>query len=147
MNVWIQLLACFFATILFAVLLNQPPRSLIFSGIIGTLGYGVFILLNQTTLAYFAATLVIGIACEITARMRKMASTLFITSALIPIVPGIGLYRTMLYIAQENFSMAGKVGAETILGICAIALAITISTIIFANFHKKPGREKRASTC
>ena len=93
-------------------------------------GYSVFLLLSQTTLAYFLATLLIGILCEIFARVMKRAATLFVTSAIVPLVPGVGLYNTMRYVVEGNYSQAVNVGAATILGICGISLAITMAAVL-----------------
>ena len=137
----IQIISCGLAAFFFALLLNQPRNTMIHSSLIAGLGYAVFLLLNKGTLGYFFATLFIGIACEVCARIMKRVSTLFITSALIPLVPGVGLYRTMRYLVEGDFPMAVTCGTETLLGICAIALGVTFSTILFTNLHKK---EKRA---
>ena len=142
MSIYMQILACFVATIFFSVLLNQPPKTMVLSGIIGTVGYVVFVLFSQTTMAYFFATLAIAILCEIAARLFKKAATIFLVSALIPIVPGLGLYRTMRYLVEENLGLAAQVGSETLMGICAIALAITFSSIIFSNIQNRRNRRQ-----
>ena len=132
---------CFIGTFFFAFLLNQPVRTMVYSGIIGTAGYLVYMLLDQSTMGYFFSTLTIAVLSEIAARIFKKAATLYLVSALIPIVPGIGLYRTMRYLVEDNISMAAKVGSQTLLGVCAIALAITFCAIIFANIPK--GRKNK----
>lgn len=141
MNILLPVAASFAATVFFAMLLGQPRRTLLLSAAIAALGYLIFLLMGQTTVAYFISTLIISLLSEVCARVRKMAATLFFTSAIIPLVPGLGLYRTMRYIAAHEYDMAASVGADTILGICAIALAITAATLVFANIpHKKhPG--------
>ena len=111
--------------------MNQPLRTVLPSAVIAAGGYVVFLLLGQTTAAYFVSAFLIAVICELLARIMKTAATLFITSTIIPLVPGLGLYRTMFYLSREQFSLAGETGAETILGICAIALTITFSSILF----------------
>ena len=98
------------------------------------------LLMGQTAMAYFVASLAVGLLCELTARVTRMATTLFLVSAIIPLVPGLGLYRTIMYIAEDNFSMALSMGVETVTGIGAIALSLTIATTIFSNIrlHVKP---------
>ena len=140
---WIlQLLACAMAAASFSVLLHQPPRTIPVSSLIATAGYAIFLLLGKTTLAYFGATLVIGICCEICARIMKRTATLFVTAAIIPLVPGIDLYNTMLYMVEENYGMAVQTGAATVLAICGIALAITMASVLFGAFH--PGKKGKA---
>ncbi|MBQ6951014.1 MAG: threonine/serine exporter family protein [Clostridia bacterium] len=133
----VQIISCALAAFFFALLLNQPRKTMLFSALFAGLGYGIFLLLGQSTLGYFCATLFIGVACEICARLMKKISTLFITSALIPLVPGVGLYRTMRYLVQGEYHMAISCGTDTLMGICAIALGITISSVLFANIRKR----------
>ena len=141
---WVlQLLACAVAAASFSVLLHQPPRTIPVSTLIAMAGYAIFLLLGKTTLAYFGATLVIGICCEICARIMKRTATLFVTAAIIPLVPGIGLYNTMLYVVEGNYSKAVNTGAATVLGICGIALAITMSSVLVSAFHPR----KKEKSC
>lgn len=132
----VQLTACFLASICFSVLLNQPRRTILVSALIATAGYALFLFLGEGTMAYFGATLLMGISCEISARIFKRAATLFITSSLIPLVPGIGLYRTMRYAIEGDYAQAVTVGMSTLLGVFAIALALTFSSILFSGFHR-----------
>lgn len=133
----LQLLACAVAAASFSVLLHQPWRTVPVSTLIATAGYALFLLMGKTTLAYFGATLVIGICCEICARVMKRTATLFVTAAIIPLVPGIGLYNTMLYMVEGNYGMAVQTGAATVLALCGIALAITMSSVLFGAFHSR----------
>ncbi|MBR4540230.1 MAG: threonine/serine exporter family protein [Clostridia bacterium] len=139
----LQLPACALAAACFSVLMHQPWRTIPVSSLIATAGYVVFLLLGKSTLAYFGATLVIGICCEICARIMKRTATLFVTAAIIPLVPGIGLYNTMLYVVEGNYSKAVNTGAATVLGICGIALAITMSSVLVSAFHPR----KKEKSC
>ena len=146
MNWWIQLIACGVAAASFSVLLHQPRNTILVSSLVSVLGYGVFLLLRQTTLAYFLASLLIGLSCELSARLMKRVATLFVTGAIIPLVPGVGLYRTMRFIVDGQYSQAVQTGAATLLGICGIAMAITISSVLFSAFwHSKT--KKRGAPC
>lgn len=138
----IQIISCSLAAFFFSLLLNQPRNTMVISGLIAGAGYFVFLLVGQGTAGYFFASLFIGISCEVCARLMKKVATLFITSSLIPLVPGVGLYRTMRHLVQGEYSLAASSGTETLLGICAIALGITFSALIFSNIRK---REKRLS--
>ena len=139
MSWWVQLISCGVAAAAFSVLLHQPWRTIPVSSVIAVAGYALFLLLEKTTLAYFLATLFIGICCEICARVMKRTATLFLTGAIVPLVPGVGLYNTMLYVVAGDYGNAVHTGAATVLGLCGIALAITMSSVIFSSFrpHKK----------
>ncbi len=133
----IQVLAGALASFFFALSLNQPKKTMLHSAIIGGVGFAIYLLMGESTLGCFVATLFIGIACEICARIMKKISTLFINSALIPLVPGVQLYRTMRYLVEGDYQNAVARGTETMMIVCAIALGITISSILFANIRKK----------
>lgn len=135
MSWWMQLIACFVAAMAFSMLVHQPPRTIWTSSLIGTAGYALFLFSGQSTLGYFLATLFISFSCEICARIMKRTATLFVTGAIIPLVPGVGLYRTMRYVTEGEYSLAVTTGTATLLGLCGIALAITITSIIFSNFR------------
>ena len=144
MTWYIQLISCFVAAASFSVLLHQPRKSILVSSLIAVAGYGVFLLLNQNTTAYFLATLLIGVLCEICARLLKRTATSLVTGAIVPLVPGVGLYNTMRCVVEGNYSQAVNVGAATILGFCGISLAITMSAVLFGAFGGKRGKKERA---
>ncbi|MBR0407020.1 MAG: threonine/serine exporter family protein [Clostridia bacterium] len=146
MSWWVQLIACGIAAASFSVLLRQPRNTIPVSSLVSIVGYSVFLLLGQSTLAYFLASLLIGLSRELAARLMKRAATLFVTGAIVPLVPGVGLYRTMRFVVDGEYSLAVQTGAATLLGICGIAMAITISSVIFSSFWH-PNRKKRGASC
>ena len=143
MTWWMQLIACLLAAASFSLLMHQPLRTVPVTSLIAVVGYSVFLLLGQGSLAYFAATLLIGICCETCARLMKRAATLFVTGAIIPLVPGVGLYNTMRYVVEGDYGQAVNTGAATILGISAIALAITLSSVLFSAFRRNEKKKEK----
>ena len=53
----------------------------------------------------------------------------------------LGLYNTMRYVVEGDYSNAVNAGAAAVLGICGIALAITMSSVLVSAFHP-PKKEK-----
>ena len=141
MTWYIQLISCFVAAASFSVLLHQPRKSILVSSLIAVAGYGVFLLLNQNTTAYFLATLLIGVLCEICARLLKRTATSLVTGAIVPLVPGVGLYNTMRHVVEGSYHEAVTVGVSTLLGLCGIALAITTSSVIFTALQPRKGKK------
>lgn len=90
-----------------------------------SLGYGAII-------STFIGTLTLSIICEIYARVYKDAVTVFVLPAILPLVPGAGLYYTMLYFIQNHYSLASSKGTETV-G-CAVAIAIAL--LIVSSFSR-----------
>jgi len=132
---------CFFAALFFAVLLKTPRRAIAVCAIIGTIGYIVYAislrLINSADLGFFLGTFIIALCSETAARIMKMPAAVFITSAVIPLVPGVGLYKTMLFLVQEQFSQALQTGAMTMLAIAEMAMAIAICSFIFKMINSK----------
>ncbi|NLM86419.1 MAG: threonine/serine exporter [Clostridiales bacterium] len=135
MDSLIQALACMAAATCFGLLLRQPKNTLFFSAIIGFLGYAVFQLAGEDLLAFFLTGLVVGILSELAARAVERTATLFLISSIIPTVPGLGLYRTMMALSENNLELATKIGFETLAGIGAIALALTVAAVFFSTIH------------
>lgn len=135
MAILIQCLAALFASAFFGELLRQPRGSIPYTALIGLNGYIIYLLLNSNTLAFFVAALAVGLLCELTARIQHRATTVYLVAAIIPLVPGLGLYRTMMFIAQDDYNQALSMGVQTLAGLGAIAVALTISTTLFANLR------------
>ncbi len=125
---------CILGTTFFAFLLNAPKRSIIPGGIIGGLGYIVYLLLlntsNSLVLASFLGAMTVAFMGEILARIMKMPATILITAAIVPLVPGVGLYHTMLALVQDDIMRSLETGVETMLVAGAIAMAIAIVALI-----------------
>ncbi|MHB1151426.1 MAG: threonine/serine exporter family protein [Eubacteriales bacterium] len=122
---------CAAATLCYALLMRIPLRALILSAFLGSAGYIIFIIssnyLTSILAAYFIGTLFVSVIGEIMARIMKMPSTIFVIPSIIPLVPGYGLYLTMLLLVQNDFNGFIKTGAQTlfIAGIMAAAIALT----------------------
>lgn len=124
--------ACFFG-----LMLHQPKSTLLFSSLIGLLGYLVFQLAGGGLFAYFVSGLVVGNLCELVARVAERTATLFLISSIIPTVPGLGLYRSMMALSENRLDLALRTGLDTIGGIGAIALALTLAAMIFSIFFPR----------
>ena len=116
-----QTLVPFVATVAFGVLFQVPKEQYAFSGICGAAGW-----LNypSTTIASFAAAVVLTMMSRIFAVWRKTPVTVFLICGIFPLVPGAGIYYTAYYFIMGDNSMALSKGIETIKIAVAIALAI-----------------------
>lgn len=63
---------------------------------------------------YFIATVVISVYSEIMARVCKVPVTLFLTTAVLPLVPGGGMYYTMEYCVRGETSLFAETGLHTL---------------------------------
>lgn len=133
----IRAVAVMAAACTFGLMLHQPKGTLVFTALIGLLGYLVFQLVGEGLLGFFVSGLLVGILCEVVARVVQRTTTLFLISSIIPTVPGLGLYRTMMALTDNQIDLALKTGLETLAGIGAIAVALTIAAMFFSLFRPR----------
>ncbi len=129
-----MLATAFFAfgcTFAFAILFNSPRRLIPATALAGALGWLVYEALlgwgTSVLMASFAASLTVGVAGEMLARLYKEPATLFVIPGIIPLVPGYGLYETMLRIIEKEYAAAGAIGFEAVLGATSIAFGLVLS--------------------
>mgnify|MGYP002622542951 CR=1 FL=1 len=128
-------------TLGFGILFNIPRKQLAYSAITGAIGWILYSQLigrfDSPVMAAFAGALAVGSISEILARKRKMPATVFIIPGLIPLVPGYGLYYSMLKIIEADYTAATEIGMETILVAIAISSAVIVSTSIGRKFKRR----------
>lgn len=120
----------------FGVFLSIPKIDLIVGGIIGGISWALYVFLmrlsGEMILPYFISTLTIGILGNISSKITKRPTFLYMLPGIIPLVPGYSLYYTMLYIVTENYSLALHKGIETLF----IAFAISSGLIVSESLKK-----------
>ncbi len=129
----LQVLMAFLGTLSFSVLFNVPKKELLFCGLAGCICWGFFLvsreLTNSAVIASFISTLVITFVSRYLANIRKMPITIFLVGGIIPLVPGYGIYYTMLNMITNNLPQATAKGIETfkIAGVISIGIVIILS--------------------
>lgn len=94
--------------------------------------------------AVFVASLGLALYSEIMARMRKTTVTTFLISALFPLVPGAGMYYTMLGIVNNELDIALETGVTTLSTAALMALGILFVTTLFrVMFHSQQKKNNR----
>lgn len=139
MPLYLHFIYSFFATVGFAIFLNAPKSTLISSGFVGGLGWSVFYYLVKLSgndiLANFIAALLVSYFSEILARKLRQPAIIFIIPGIIPLVPGLGMYNTMLYLVQHDYNNAIAKGADVLFVGGAISLGILVVTSLVKTLH------------
>lgn len=134
-------LGSFAGTLGFAVLLHAPRRAWLPSSIIGALGYMLFWGLMRLGLsepsAMFVGVLVASMLAQLAARRMRMIATIFATLAIIPGVPGMGLYRCMSLLAQGMSAAGVREGVSAMTDIVMIALALGVGSFLTRRLMKR----------
>ena len=145
MTAIITLVTSFFGSIGYACTFNTNAKRLIAAGFGGLIGWGAYLVagyyLASGPMQYFTAAVVINIYSEIMAVKEKAPSTVFLVSAIMPLVPGGMLYRTMHYAVTKEWGKFGRIGVDTISVALALALGMLIANSIIKSLRKR--RRKR----
>lgn len=123
-------IAAYFASLSFAFLFNLNKKTAFLTAIGGSIGWICFTLgqdiFRDPSIAYFSGAVGLTFYAEIMARMMKTPVTSYVTPALIPLVPGGGLYRTMLQSLAGDYNGAVQEGISTLMGSGALAIGILV---------------------
>ena len=91
----LQVLAASAGTVGFSLLFGVPVRYYTYCGLIGGIGWLVYLCVlpgTTATIATFCATVVIILLSRWFAVRKRCPATLFLISGIFPLVPGAGIY-------------------------------------------------------
>lgn len=147
MSVWqylFEFVICALSVAAFSVVTSVPKNTIYASSLIGAFAYIIYRLIyinaQKEIFAYFIAALVISVLSEICARVFKKPSTIFIFPGILPLVPGVGLYNSMLCLIERNYDMFTEKAVTTLFISGSIAIAVAIVHITARSvFPRKNG--------
>ncbi len=123
-----NLFFAYLASLSFAFIFNLKAKTAFLSALGGSIGWLFYsqglIMFQDVNTAYFCGAVALSYYSEIMARKTKTPVTSYITPALIPLVPGNGLYQTMLQSIAGNYDGAIKGGLSTLMASGALAIGI-----------------------
>ncbi len=132
MPIYMHFIYSTIATIGFSVFFNIPKSALLPAGLTGGIGWTFYYYLinatNNDILSNFLAAILVAWISEFLARRLKYPAILFVIPGIIPLVPGLGMYNTMLYLVQTNYELAIAKGANVLFVGGAISLGVLVVT-------------------
>jgi uncharacterized membrane protein YjjB (DUF3815 family) len=129
----IELLWAALGTLGFALLFDLRPRDIPIAILGSVLGWGLYsVTLHAGSVAgaYFIAATAIGLCAEVASVLMKRPASLYIIGAILPIVPGSGMYQTMLESVRGNLSGSLAAGFQTLIAAGAIAAGLAVSSAL-----------------
>lgn len=85
---------------------------------------------------FFAASLAASFLCEIAAMLLKSPSTVFSCVAVLILVPGVDIYRTVSMLVFGQYGAGAQTGVRALLSIGAMAMAIALSALVMRIIRK-----------
>lgn len=138
MHYLIQLLMAYLGSLGFGILYNLRGKRLLFASLGGLLAWAVYLLVNMATPSpypcAFAASVALTLYSELIARAIKTPITGLLGAAVIPLIPGAGLYRAVSALMLKNAELATQHGTYTLLFAANMAAGITLTTLLFRMF-------------
>lgn len=147
----VQLIMAFTSTMGFGLLFGLKFKHLLLGSFGGFISWFTYLALmqvqNDEFIGYLAAAAAGALYGELVARIAKAPATVFYIPAIVPLVPGGSLYRTMAAIVQKNARLTRVYGMATAKYAFAIAAGVSIVWATFAivgNIVKNAKKKKKA---
>ena len=125
-----QFITAAIASLAFAVLFRVNKRHLLWAGLGSIITFAIYYLLEENLfLAAIISALFTALYSEISARVHKAPTLVFLITGIIPTVPGKYLYQTMRYLLEQNAELALQNFLDTMkiaLGIAAGVVGVAI---------------------
>jgi uncharacterized membrane protein YjjB (DUF3815 family) len=129
-----HLLTSFIAAAAFGIIFNAPKQSLFKCGIVGMLGWIIYMvmILNEAdaVLATLLASFVVAVISQVFAKMYKTPVIIFSVAGIIPLVPGGLAYDAMRNFVQNDYNAAINLAAKAFMISGSIAVGLIFSEVI-----------------
>ncbi|SFF88320.1 Uncharacterized membrane protein YjjB, DUF3815 family [Halobacillus alkaliphilus] len=127
-------IASFFASAAFGIIYQAPRNTIIKCGLVGMIGWVIYISLVWAEVDSVPATLiasfVIAIVSQMLARIYKTPMIIFSVPGIIPLVPGSLAYDAMRSFVQNDYSAAISIAAKAFMISGAIAFGLVFSEVL-----------------
>lgn len=131
---WEQLLTSFVSTAAFGILFNVPRKTLIKCGVVGMIGWTVYVLLTyhgaDSVLATLLASFSIAVISQLFAKWYKSPVIIFSVAGMIPLVPGGMSYDAMRHFVENDYNTAVVIAAKATMISGAIAIGLVFSEAV-----------------
>ena len=125
-----QFISALFATCGFCIIFRVPVKNIPVCVLIGALGwvcYQISMYYDASpVLSCFLASCLVGLFSDISSRLFKEASTIFIIPGILCLVPGASIYYTMVSLLEHDMDAFAENGTGTLMMAGAIAAGLLI---------------------
>ncbi|MCQ4087102.1 threonine/serine exporter family protein [Saccharibacillus sp. JS10] len=138
---WAHFLTSFFGAAAFVILFNAPKKSLFHCGLVGMLGWVLYVYVRDDigeAPATLAASLLVGILCQLFAKFYRTPVIIFSVAGIIPLVPGGMAYNAMRRFVENRYDEALQIGAQTLMIAGAIAAGLVLSEVLNQMLRRRP---------
>lgn len=142
----IRSLAAGLGTIAFALMFRVRKRHFVDCGVLGTITWLAYMICiriwNNEAIAVFVSGFAAVLASRVLAVLRRCPATVFLMTSLIPLLPGISLYRTIYYLLMGSAQISMHFGKLCFLTAFTIAVSIAVVQQIPRNWTVPVRKQK-----
>lgn len=136
LNFVITLLFAYIACLGFGFIFHIRGKLLFITPIGGVIIWAAELILRDVIASVvvraLVATMLVAIFCETIARIMRVPVTMFMIIAILPLVPGGGIYHTMEACIKSDYALFVNKGIQTI----GIAGAIAVGMLLISTFFR-----------
>ena len=145
MDFLLQLIWAFLGSLGFALIFNVGKRHLPMASLGGLLAWGAYLIAEnllgtEVIVSAVIASAAAQIWAEGMARLFKAPTTMFSISAVVPLIPGGSLYRTMEAVVRGNWEEFSRFGFSTLQMTFGIAIGTSFVAAFLILWKKRPRR-------
>ena len=127
-----QALAAFIGTVGFAILFGVPRKHYIPAGIVGVLGWLLYLVLFRyagmtPAVSTLISTVFIGIMSRVFAVIEKCPAAVFLICGIFCLVPGAGIFWSTYYLVSSKLDLSSTAGFTAVKVAIAIVLGIILA--------------------
>lgn len=136
-----ELFLSFLAIFSFSVIFHAPWAQSLFCGLCGSLTWGLFLLFGHlgggSVLSALFAVFFLTILTRFLSIQKRTPVTVYLTTGILPLVPGTGIYYTAYHLIMDNSAAAASAGIDAFKRAGAITLGIVFGFAIPVRSPKK----------
>ena len=132
LNYAVPCVCAFLACVGFTLMFNIHGYGKLIAGVGGALGWLVYLLGDKTIFAAFLAAASIGVFAEVMSRVRRCPVTGYVLVALLPLVPGGGVYYAMRHCVAGETDLF----LSTLLRTFGMAAALAVGAMLASSLFR-----------
>lgn len=136
-----QIFGVWIAVATSSVMFLVPRKFVFYCALTGAVGQFIYLISVQggidVVISVFIGSMGVALFCHSLARVFKAPVTIFLIPGILPMVPGLSMYRAVYYLITGYRELASYYLAEAIQIAGMIALAIFIMDSVFRVFQRK----------
>lgn len=137
----VQLVMAFAGSMGFCMMFKLRAGLIIPASLGGLFCWGIYLAeaahMDGVFFPSLAASAFAAMYAEILARMLKAPATLFLIPAVVPLVPGSGLYYTIRFAVQNHLERSAEYGVQTLQFVLGIACGMCIVWALFTTIRPR----------